>query len=109
MATTTVHDDPVIRATVEAVRAHYGERVESIVLFGSRARGDHGPESDYDVAVYLRELDDYWGEVRTLALISHDLMLRYGAEVIAMPFEAEPEKRRRSLLLHDIESEGLAL
>jgi uncharacterized protein len=109
MAVATIHDDPVLQEAVEAVRAHYGDRVESIVLFGSRARGDHGPESDYDIAVYLRNLDDYWGEVRSLALISHDLMLRHGVEVVAMPFEAEPEARRRSLLVRDIENEGLAL
>jgi hypothetical protein len=30
--------------------------VEGVVLFGSRARGDAGPDSDYDVAVVLKDL-----------------------------------------------------
>ena len=35
--------------------------VESVILFGSRARGDAAPGSDYDVAVVLRGhlADDY--------------------------------------------------
>jgi uncharacterized protein len=101
-------DDPVLKAAVEAVRAHYGDRVESIVLFGSRARGDHGPESDYDIAVFLRDLDDYWGEVRALALISHDLLLLHGEVVSVKPFTAG-ERQTRTLLMHDIRTEGRAL
>ena len=30
MGEATIRDDPVIRAAVEAVRAHYGDRVEAI-------------------------------------------------------------------------------
>jgi uncharacterized protein len=30
--------------------------VEGVVLFGSRARGDASPDSDYDVAVVLKDL-----------------------------------------------------
>ena len=26
--------------------------IEKVILFGSRARGDHSPRSDYDLAVY---------------------------------------------------------
>jgi predicted nucleotidyltransferase len=32
----------------------YGDRIERVVLFGSRARGDAQENSDYDVAVFLR-------------------------------------------------------
>jgi uncharacterized protein len=33
-------------------------KVASVVLFGSRARGDARRDSDYDVVVFIRELDD---------------------------------------------------
>jgi predicted nucleotidyltransferase len=48
----------------------YGPRLERVVLFGSRARGDAQPDSDYDVAVFLNGLDgssDRWEELRKLA------------------------------------------
>jgi predicted nucleotidyltransferase len=36
----------------------FGERLRGLVLFGSRARGDHRPDSDADVAVFLDRIDD---------------------------------------------------
>ena len=32
-------------------------RIERLILFGSRARGDHKPYSDYDILVVLSEKD----------------------------------------------------
>ena len=39
------------RATL---KASYGDAVEQALLFGSRARGDWGPESDIDVMVVVK-------------------------------------------------------
>ncbi|HWZ68691.1 MAG TPA: nucleotidyltransferase domain-containing protein [Stellaceae bacterium] len=42
----------------------YGERLERVVLFGSRARGDAHENYDYDVAVFLHDMADRWQEFR---------------------------------------------
>jgi predicted nucleotidyltransferase len=39
------------------VRRIYGARVVRTILTGSRARGDHRPESDWNVVVVLRDYD----------------------------------------------------
>jgi HEPN domain-containing protein/predicted nucleotidyltransferase len=44
-------DDPVLDALTRAVVERFSP--ERILLFGSRARGDHHPDSDYDVMVVL--------------------------------------------------------
>mgnify|MGYP003606325312 FL=1 len=52
-----IKDDPVIRQVMQ-LAGNYGFR--KIVLFGSRARGDHSSVSDYDFAFYgdnVSELD----------------------------------------------------
>jgi uncharacterized protein len=49
-------DNPVLLKLVAAIRAAYGPRVERIVLFGSRARGEEQEDSDYDVAVFMHGL-----------------------------------------------------
>ena len=46
--------DPVLIRFRSAIDAIYGERVERLVLFGSRARGDAKLDSDYDIAVFLK-------------------------------------------------------
>jgi predicted nucleotidyltransferase len=73
--------DPVLERLRKSLRTLYGERLERIVLFGSRARGDAGPDSDYDIAVFLRDLTDRWGEARRLSVIETDILADTGAFV----------------------------
>ena len=42
-----------VRVAAERLSAATGS--DSVILFGSRARGDNGPESDWDLAVLLPE------------------------------------------------------
>jgi uncharacterized protein len=46
--------DPILMRFRAALADAHGERIERVVLFGSRARGDARPDSDYDVAVSSR-------------------------------------------------------
>src|ERR1700722_9403422 len=48
--------DPILRSFREALAELYGPALDRVVLFGSRARGDAGADSDYDVAVFLNEI-----------------------------------------------------
>src|ERR1043165_10119011 len=57
MRTATLTDDPKLARIAAALREAFGARLVSALLFGSRARGDHRPDSDYDVAVLLKDLD----------------------------------------------------
>jgi predicted nucleotidyltransferase len=66
----------------------YGDRLERVVLYGSRARGDHTAASDYDVAVFLREPESLSLELDRLAEISTSILLDTGAVISAKPFPA---------------------
>ena len=81
--------DPVLTRFRAAVDRVYGNRVERVVLFGSRARGDARPDSDCDVAVFLKDLADRWDEVDRIADIATDIMDETGEFVHAMPYRAE--------------------
>ena len=63
--------DPVLTQFRTALDVEYGDRIERVVLFGSRARGDAQPDSDYDVAVFLRSMEDRWAEFDRLSLIEN--------------------------------------
>lgn len=97
-----------------AVRTHYGERLRGLYLFGSRARGDHTPESDADVAVVLADGDWVsWQERRALNHLGFDLMVDTGADIQAWPIrESEwlhPERHRNPHFAMAIRREGKPL
>jgi uncharacterized protein len=97
--------DPVLTRFRAALDRVYGNRVERVVLFGSRARGDARPDSDYDVAVFLKDIADRWDEVDRIADIATDIMDETGAFVHAMPYRAETY-RDRTPLMHEVRGEG---
>jgi predicted nucleotidyltransferase len=67
MMATALTNDPVLGRFPKALGEVYGSRLERVVLYGSRARGDARPDSDYDVAVFLRDMNDLGTELHRLA------------------------------------------
>jgi predicted nucleotidyltransferase len=100
--------DPILTRFRTALDEIYGARLERVVLFGSRARGEARPNSDYDVAVFLKSLPDRWTELDRLA----DLRVRFiddtGAFFDAKPYPAAAY-RDATPLMHEIRREGLDL
>jgi len=70
-------EEPVLREATARLRALYGDRIKRIVLYGSRARGDHRPDSDYDIAVFLRDYDGSWDETTRMADLSYEFMMAH--------------------------------
>ena len=101
--------DPVLRQFRAALAALYGDRLDRAVLFGSRARGEAGPDSDYDVAVFLRDMPDRWEDMKRLADLSTDLLHRTGEVIHAMPYRAGTYADARMPLMHEIRREGIDL
>jgi predicted nucleotidyltransferase len=79
-----------------------------IVLFGSRARGDARPDSDYDVAVFLHGMADRFAEMDRLAELGTNICDKTGEFVHAMPYGAATYAER-SPLMHEIRKDGLDL
>ena len=46
-----------LEAYRQTLREHFPRLIEDIIIFGSKARGDAGPDSDVDVLIVLREGD----------------------------------------------------
>jgi uncharacterized protein len=99
--------DPVLTRFRAAVTEIYGERLERVVLFGSRARGDANPESDYDVAVFIKESGGFLDESMRLAEVSTDILFDTGG-ISAMPFPAGAY-RERTGFMHEPRKDGLDL
>ncbi len=101
-------EDPILERIRAALYALYDGRIERLVLFGSRARGDPHPDSDYDIAVFLSDLTDRWHEFHRLADLRTDILAETGAFLEARPFRAG-SYRDRTPLMHEIRREGVDL
>jgi uncharacterized protein len=74
----------------------------------ARARGDAQPDSDYDVAVFLRDLPDRFAEMNRLADLSTSLLDETGEFIHAMPYRADAYNERTPLM-HEIRANGVDL
>lgn len=86
----------------------YGDRLDRVVLFGSRARGDEREDSDYDVAVFLKSLSDRWAELDRLAALRVSFIDDTGAFFDVKPYSSAAYQER-SPLMHELREEGLDL
>ena len=101
-------DDPLLKRFRAALDQVYGDRIERVVLFGSRARGDAGQDSDYDVAVFLRDMSDRLAEMNRLADLSTQILDETGEFIHAMPYRAGSYNERTPLML-EVRAAGVDL
>jgi predicted nucleotidyltransferase len=104
----TLATDPVLVRFRQALDEMYGSQLDRVVLFGSRARGDAHPDSDYDVAVFVRGMHDRFAEMDRLADLGTNICDETGEFVHAMPYAAATYAER-SPLMHEIRKDGLDL
>lgn len=100
--------DPILARFRSALAGLYGSRLERVVLFGSRARGEARADSDYDVAVFVRDLGDRWQEVDRIVPIVTDIIDDTGAVIHALPYRAGSYEDRTSLM-REIRRDGIDL
>ncbi len=88
--------------------------VEQAILFGSRARGDHNPDSDLDLALLLKgERRDIFDTKLDLAGIAFDVLIETG--ILVQPFPlwdgdlAHPERFTNPSIIQNIAAEGVRL
>jgi predicted nucleotidyltransferase len=101
-------DDPILRRFRAALDELYGERAERVLLFGSRARGDARADSDYDIAVFIKNPGALSAELHRLAAVSTDILLDTGAVISAKPFRAGAY-RLRTGFMHELRRDGIDL
>lgn len=84
------------------------------IVYGSRARGTHRPDSDADVAVLLRgEHGRLLQTTLAMADLAYDVLLETGVNISPLPVWMDewehPETHSNPALLHNIAQDGVRL
>ncbi len=101
-----------MRAFIAKIARHYD--LAGAILFGSRARKTHRPDSDADVAVLLHGRPGKFVSTK-LAMddLAYDVLLEMGIRIQPLPIWEEewqhPEAYSNPRLLDNIEREGIWL
>ncbi|HEY1258028.1 MAG TPA: nucleotidyltransferase domain-containing protein [Stellaceae bacterium] len=70
-------------------------------MFGSRAGGNARSDSDYDVALFLRDMVDRAAETDQLADVETDFLYDTGSVINTLPFPAGAYRERTSFM-HEV-------
>jgi uncharacterized protein len=102
--------DPALDRLRRELEAIYGARLKRALLYGSRARGDHGPDSDYDVLVVLDGPLDRWEERKRLSALSAAIGLETAGKVIlSLKPLSEEQMQERTGFMFNVRREARAI
>jgi predicted nucleotidyltransferase len=105
---TIVPIDPILSRFRQALADMYGAALDRVVLFGSRARGDARPDSDYDVAVFLKDVSPGMTEWYRLADLRTQFLDAGAPFFEAIPFLAS-DYDKPSPIMREIRRDGVNL
>ena len=98
--------DPVLVRFRAALSEMYGDEIDRVVLFGSRARGDAHADSDYDVAIFLKSMSDKWEELDRLVDLTIEFVESTGVMFDTKPFSTSSYEERTPIM-REILRDGL--
>ena len=99
----------LLRDLKEALYQIYGDNLSGVYLYGSYADGEEDAESDLDVAIILKDFDDYWEEVRRTGPVISELSLEYGVSISPVRVREVAWVQEDSPFLNTVRKECMAL
>ena len=85
----------------------YSDRLIAIILFGSQARGDATPDSDFDVLIVLKNLVNTVKEIKQTGYFLSPLCLKYSVVICNLFFSVTRFENEQTMLMQNIKKEGV--
>jgi predicted nucleotidyltransferase len=101
-------NEEVLRLFIGEIRAKLDSHLKQLILFGSRARGDNTPDSDYDFLAVVDEISPTVENV--IDELAGKFLYQYGAVFSVFPMlERQYQQETYNPLLMNVRKEGLVL
>jgi uncharacterized protein len=88
---------------------HYGDRLKSLILYGSAARNEATPFSDLDLLVLLHPPFDYFQELRAIVELLYPMQLESEYLISAKPAAVDEFESGYLQLYRNISQEGISV
>ena len=98
-------EEEILKQFKAEVKKLFGERLDRVVLFGSRSRGNADPDSDFDLLVTAESLDE--ADQKRVFDIAADLSLEYGTVLAVLVVPTTDFREDRYFYLYEnLQREG---
>jgi uncharacterized protein len=97
---------PILKKLKKGLIEIYGEQVDRILLYGSRARGDERPDSDIDILVVLKDDFNYSEMLRLSFDLAASLSLENDVVISRAFVSREQFENRQTPFLMNVRREG---
>lgn len=99
----------ILAETKARLQALCGDRLQRIVLFGSRARGSAAPDSDIDLLIVLTDMAAIGGLDRAIDIVMAELSLKYDTVLSASMATQEEIEHDDLPFLDNVRHEGVVV
>ena len=101
--------DEILAEIKRRLTEAYGDRLHGLILYGSEARGEPGPDSDYDVLALLDGPINGWEDIGTGVDATYDLAVELGRPIHPIPAPVDDFERGRYPFYGNVRKEGIVL
>jgi len=109
MSNLTEKERQAVKELIDELKKLYGDNLSRVILYGSKARGDATEDSDVDILVVLKNIQNFSLERKKVKEISWRLSYKYDL-LLSIIIRSEQEYMRKDTpLLMNIEKEGIVL
>ena len=85
----------------------YSDRLIEMILFGSQARGDAAPDSDFDVLIVLKDPVKTGKEIERTGYFLSPLCLKYNVVICNLFLSVNRFENEQTMLMQNITKEGI--
>jgi len=105
----TEKEKQALKELVEELKKLYGDNLSRVILYGSKARGDATEDSDIDILVILKNIQNFSFEKKRVREISWKISYKYDLLLSIIIRNEQEYLRKDTPLLMNIEKEGIVL
>ena len=103
----------IISEIAAVAKETFGEKLDSVILYGSYARGDYTPESDVDIMILVRGIapEELWKYRSSITSKSSELGLEYDLLIVPLIKDAETFNKYMNVLpfYQNVHEEGIRI